>query len=466
MDMGSPLAQTQVRQATALLMSASAALTTMSSEEAVALARSFATAEKVAMAAVRRAALVCGDRGAQRHGGEPSAAAFVAAVTGTTVAKARASLVATVQANEVPRVAQALFGGALSMDQATVLAPAATASPEAIPRLLEEAGNGSLSTLRHLARSVTVDEEPAVQSERLLHRRRHLTISHPASGGVRLEALFGPVEGAAVMAAIERAKDRLLKEAWGRGEQPSPAHLRADALCRLVTGGGDASGPRAPVADLLVRVDAAALVRGAKQDGETCEIAGVGPVSVEAARALLGEGFLTLLVADGADIRTVTSTTRVVPTKVHKALMLRDPACVVPGCGASSNLETDHWRYDFAAGGLSALSNLCRLCSSHHRLKTRTGWRLRGGPGRWRWLPPRPLPPGSVPLGSLPARPPSSGPQHPPPGPRFPTSPPWPAPPSGHSPPAPGRSPTATVSDTSDPGPGRRVSRSRPRSPG
>lgn len=385
--MGSSVAQCQVRQATALLVAASTSLSSAGSEEAVALAQAFARAEKVAMAAVRRAALVCGDKGAKRHGGERSAAAFLATVTGTTMAKARASLTSAAKAEAVPAVSDALRTGSLSMDQVSVLAPAASVDPGSAGKLLDEAGRGSLSTLRHLARSVMADEGEAVHNERALHRRRHLTISYPATGGVRLEALLPSVEGAAVVAAIERAKDRLFKDAWGRRGHPNPAQLRADALYGLLTGRGPGV-PRAPVADVLVRVDAAALVRGARADGETCEIQGVGPVSVEAARGLLGEGFLTCLVTDGADIKTVTSTTRVVPARVHKALLLRDPTCVVPGCGATSHLEIDHWRYDFAHGGLSALANLCRLCAPHHRLKTRTGWRLSGGPGRWRWMPP------------------------------------------------------------------------------
>nr|MDA8343239.1 HNH endonuclease signature motif containing protein [Actinomycetota bacterium] len=190
-------------------------------------------------------------------------------------------------------------------------------------------------------------------------------------------------EGAAVMRALAQATDRRWRRAWTGGRHLSMDQARADALHEICTGGGTGSP------ELVVTVDAGALVRGETQGGEVCEIGGVGPVPVATARSLLGEAFLTICVTDGTDVRTVTSTSRVVPTRVRKALALRDPACVVPGCGQRSHLEIDHWRLDFSRGGLTALDNLCRLCAPHHRLKTRTGWRLEGGPGRWRWLPPR-----------------------------------------------------------------------------
>ena len=139
---------------------------------------------------------------------------------------------------------------------------------------------------------------------------------------------------------------------------------------------------------IVLRVDAAALARGAVHDGEVCAIEGIGEVSLATARSLLPEASLTVLVRDGADIRTVSSTTRVIPRKVRAALSERDRTCVVPGCGRSEHLEIDHWRTDFAAGGLTALSNLCRLCPVHHRMKSRTGFRLVGGPGKWHWAAP------------------------------------------------------------------------------
>ena len=86
------------------------------------------------------------------------------------------------------------------------------------------------------------------------------------------------------------------------------------------------------------------------------------------------------------------STTRVIPRRVRVALAERDPHCVVPGCGATYDLEIDHWRLDFARYGATELDNLCRLCPVHHKMKTKEGWRLGGGPGKWVWAAPRARP--------------------------------------------------------------------------
>ena len=50
-------------------------------------------------------------------------------------------------------------------------------------------------------------------------------------------------------------------------------------------------------------IDAGALRRGTAEGGELCEIEGIGPVSVDAATELLGEGGLQFLVATASTSR-------------------------------------------------------------------------------------------------------------------------------------------------------------------
>ena len=131
------------------------------------------------------------------------------------------------------------------------------------------------------------------------------------------------------------------------------------------------------------------LRRGSVNDGEVCDLAGVGPVSLETARDLLGDSLVQLVISDGADVRWISSRKRTIPAAVRAALLARDDRrCVVPGCGARWGLEIDHWQVAFADGGATELSNLALLCRTHHRLKTYRGFRLDGGPGAWRWVPP------------------------------------------------------------------------------
>jgi Domain of unknown function (DUF222) len=385
----------QVNQATALLQAASAALDEVTPPQAVRLAQGLAQAEKVAMAATRRALLRAGDEGSRRHGGERDMASLAAKLTGTSKARARQGLRSAARAAALAPVAQAYRNGSLSLDQAAVVTEAAALAPALAPDLLAAAERSSLAGLRATAaaaRSAHHGEAAMAEHERHLGARRFCRLAPLGHGGLRLEALVPSEEAAALAQALQAAADAHWKRAWAAGVSLSGDQARADALVALVTGNRTegATGTTGP--QVVVVVDAAALVRGGTHEGETCTIEGIGPVPVASARGLLGEALLTLLVKDGADVRCVTSSTRVVPTRVRQALMVRDPTCVVPGCSQRLHLEIDHWRLDFSLGGLSAIDNLCRLCPVHHRLKTRTGWRLVGGPGRWRWLPPRPVP--------------------------------------------------------------------------
>ena len=145
------------------------------------------------------------------------------------------------------------------------------------------------------------------------------------------------------------------------------------------------SGPRALV---HLRVDLDALRSGSLRPGGTCEIPGVGPVSIQTARDLMGDAICDLVITNGCDVATVCHLGRSIPTALRTALLERDRACVVPGCDVAHGLEIDHWDIPFAEGGPTRLSNLARLCKHHHYLRTHQGFQLSGGPGHWCWEPP------------------------------------------------------------------------------
>jgi hypothetical protein len=474
----------RVRGAAAALRAAVTAVETLDVSAVVELAPLFADAARIAEAGTLRCAQRAGDHGARRFAGERNAASLLSSLSKTTLGKARAGLEAAEKLRGAPVAEEALWRGDLSLDQATAIARVAEQAPHAAGSLVETAQRSSVKELKEAAARALRnqrDESAVVEGERQMHLRRFCRTWVEDGGSVRLEALFGPKDGARVRSALEGEALALARGARCAGRDVVPDQLRADALVGLLCGsrtpGGGKPGPRrgpsgasmprhtgaaggsggsegsggsggsdgaegsagsggsggsggaegsagsggsggaegsggsggsggaegsggsanfggpsgSPGAgpQVLVRVDAAALQRGAVAGDEICEIAGVGPVSVRVARELLCEGFLTLLVTDGVNVRTVTSTTRSVPGRVEKALLLRDQRCVVPGCGATERLEIDHWRTDFAWRGPTELTNLCRLCPAHHAMKTRTGWQLAGGPGRWRWLPPK-----------------------------------------------------------------------------
>ncbi|HVJ96985.1 MAG TPA: HNH endonuclease signature motif containing protein, partial [Acidimicrobiia bacterium] len=109
-------------------------------------------------------------------------------------------------------------------------------------------------------------------------------------------------------------------------------------------------------------------------EGETCEIQGVGPVSVEWVRSILGEAFLTAIIKKGTDIKTVAHFGRNVPELVQTAKIVSGHECEAEDCEIHGYLERDHV-HDYALGGVTSLANLIWLCYFHNRLKSR-GWIL------------------------------------------------------------------------------------------
>ena len=284
-----------------------------------------------------------------------------------------------------------------------------------------------------------------------IRKARHLTHYTDRDGAFRLEGLFTPDAGAKVLAALKPTRTAIFDEARRLGLRERPEAYEADALVALLTGqrpplspvdgspadgGGtaqaasgqgrtknderadshraneEADSERAssdqanerssserdrtecrptavpPPASVHLRVDLAALRRGSIEDGECCEIPGVGPVPIETARSVLGDAIVQLVITKGKDIATVCNLGRSVPVPVQTALNERDLTCVVPGCDVRDGLETDHRIIPFIDDGETALWNLSKLCSWHHYLKTYKGFRVEGGPGEWRWIPP------------------------------------------------------------------------------
>jgi tRNA(Ile)-lysidine synthase TilS/MesJ len=66
--------------------------------------------------------------------------------------------------------------------------------------------------------------------------------------------------------------------------------------------------------------------------GTTCEIPGVGPIPIEAARAYLGDALLTVVLKKGVDVLAIAHHRRTIPTAVRRTLEARDLECVNAAC--------------------------------------------------------------------------------------------------------------------------------------
>jgi hypothetical protein len=340
-------------------------------------------------------AVARGDR--WRWEGFRSAGAWMAAQAGMPVGPALATLEMAGLLDGLPLVAAAFRAGRLSEAQAREIVAAAAEVPEAEQQLLDAAGKLSLVELRDECRrvkaSVIIDED---ERYRRIRKGRYLRSWTDQDGAVRLSALLAPDEGARLLAEVDARRDHIIVDAWrGRWYENPDAH-RADALVDLArtASGGDAGGPQAMV---HVWVDYEALMRGHTVEGERCEIPGLGPIPVTLARRMADDCILKVVVTKGVEITAVAHGGRTIPAHLRTALECRDPKCIVPHCEMRRGLQIDH-RDPYAATRDTSLENLARLCRWHHYQKSHLGYRYRGGPGTWEWIPPdEPLDPADIP---------------------------------------------------------------------
>jgi hypothetical protein len=198
--------------------------------------------------------------------------------------------------------------------------------------------------------------------------------------------------------ALKRATDAVFRRARADGDREPLEAYAFDALVAMAThyvsgaAHGDSGRPRKvdPVRYLtLLRADLPALVRGAVEPGETCEIAGLGPVSVAAAREMLTESVVKLVLTSGVDVRNVTHLGRGPSIAQKIALLWEQPVCTREGCGRRARLEYDHIDgYEYRVTGHTRVDELTPLCDPDHDLKTFHGWALVEGTGVRPMVPP------------------------------------------------------------------------------
>lgn len=337
-----------------------------------------------------------------RQEGHRSAADWLAQKTKSSVGEAIAALETAKCLPSLPATQDALREGSLSVAQVREIAAAATADPGAEDELIEAAQYLSLKGLQHRARVAKAAATAGDEAQRAANAHKARCLRHwlDSEGAFHLHAKVTPDAGAEVMAAVRSRAAFVVDEAVrAKVAVESREAYDADALVALVTGDlrratfkGNVGG-RTRSAVVYLHVSLEALRRGQLDSGELCEIPGVGPVSLSVAEHLLGESLLRLVIERGADVTTACTLGRAVPAPVELALEARDRVCVVPGCDVHLSLEIDHWQIPFGKGGPTVLWNLARLCKFHHNMKTYDGWQLRGGPGKWEWVPPGGGPP-------------------------------------------------------------------------
>jgi Domain of unknown function (DUF222) len=387
--------------------------------EAPAMWQAFDAVERLATSAKTLLATRVDESGVWQRAGDRSAPEYLARKSGTSLGSARSSLETSKRVRNLPQTRSAMRRGELSRSQADEIAGAAATKPDAERSLLNTAVGSSLSELRErCARTRAAADPDRDATDRRIHTERRLRRWTDAEGAWNLSARGTAGAGSRLNAVLNPIIDELFTAARREGRRESREAYAFDALIELArrhgarpddpaatpAGGGPASGTardtsgdagagrRAertgnPTHLALLRVDLEALVRGRVTGDELCEVAGVGPISIRAARDLLGESIVKLVLTNGVDVANVTHLGRG-PTAAQRIAMLwRSPACEVQGCTSSVGIQADH-RVPWADDRVTELANLDPLCAHHHRLKTHAGWALIPGTGKRPMVPP------------------------------------------------------------------------------
>ena len=297
----------------------------------------------------------------------------VSRATGTSVGRAKAVVATGKALASSDELNTALQTGAISLDQAAEIAPAAESVPGSAPELLRVATEGSFQVLKEKARRTMLESEQH-RGLALRQREARRASSHTdALGMIHLHIALEPHVGTPVVNRAEAEASRRHRMAKRDGNpEPFERHL-ADAYAAILSGSPVPARPNRP--ELVVLVSHEVAKRGWKdvRPGEVCKIPGVGPVSPQVAKEIADDAFLSGVFYDGVDLRHFTRWSRAVPTPVRVALELGEPPefdgvkCV--DCGRRFRCERDHV-VPRAARGPTSTGNLRYRCHECHEAKT------------------------------------------------------------------------------------------------
>jgi hypothetical protein len=247
------------------------------------------------------------------------------------------------------------------------------AVPESEADLIELARHATASQLERIVRGLRqVTTEDAAEQQ----FNRYLVTAWEEDGSLSIHGRLPAEDGAAFLAGLDAAHDRLREKADhepkrpdgeggsaeppfenGSGEPRRPAQqTHADALVELAR--GDAGY------EVIVHVDLDVLTRDARGQVRITDGPALAP---ETTRRLGCDSSLVPIIERAGEVLSVGRKTRAIPPALRRAVEARDGCCRFPGCEHQRFLDAHHIIH-WAHGGRTDKSNLILLCRHHHRL--------------------------------------------------------------------------------------------------
>lgn len=214
-----------------------------------------------------------------------------------------------------------------------------------------------------------------------------------------VDLTVGTVEGSVAAAALASLGSSTPAPAVDTAHALAPGSAAFEVQSGSRTGGHGAeevdsvrqtrSGRPAPRTEVRVTVALSTLLG---LDDAPADLAGYGPITAEAARALARDGTWRRIVTDplSGAVLDVGRTRYRPPADLDEHVRVRDRTCARPGCAAAADsCDLDHTEEYHRAQGTTSDGNLAPLCRRDHVVKTDGGFRLvQVEPGVVEWTTP------------------------------------------------------------------------------
>jgi hypothetical protein len=336
-----------------------------------------------------------------------SVAGWLAEATRTSSQAAGARLAKATALRELPLVVDAVLEGALSQEQAAVLARLVGRIPT--PHLVEcqseliavAAGRDPVQLAAWVAHQIATHCEPALDDdESAAHERRHLTTRQSPDGSVKGRFSLPGGDAEALLTAVEA-----LARKQGDQDRRTAGQRRADALVELAEralrhdelpehGGSRPQLSYVLPADWAARqadratcptcsrcpehrpagfpdtVAAGLAGRPGIPAQHACAVAAwTGPATRARLEALLCDARISrVLLCERGQVTGLEPLRDTVTKAQRRALAARDLGCAARGCTRPPAMCDAHHLVHRADGGDSTLENLVLLCRRHHVL--------------------------------------------------------------------------------------------------
>ena len=302
-----------------------------------------------------------------------------------TVAKTAAGLA------EMPKLAESLAGGAITVEHATVAVGAAakTSAEQVDDELSKLAETSSVDVFTEQSRRWVNRNQPDDGADAHQARRQNRSFKHwiNEEGMGVLLAELDPTSYQQVRKAINVEYDRLWRDDGGRDGSPddvrTPTQRSADALIALLTNPAR-RGPGSTRMQLIAVADIERL--RAEDPTGVAEIVGGEALPQTVLERLMCTAAVTGVVFDGEGQPLWVGRTHRHATEAQiKAIIVRDRHCTGKDCTAGPERCEIHHIIPWEQGGPTDIDSMCLACPNcHHNIhdrgyivtKTNTGYKI------------------------------------------------------------------------------------------